>query len=137
MDKKLGGLMLIFFLLFTIFVTSVLFSKQLSTVTRAKEDYTPSAKASLLFAYPLLLKGDGVAKSSVSVFIRSDKGLPVKAQKVTISSSLGSLSQTELTTDDTGKAVTTLSSSTQGVSNITATIGDSVKMIQTLSITFQ
>ena len=137
MDKKLGGLMILFFLLVTIFTSFVLFNKQLSTITRAKEDYVPSAKASLLFAYPLLVKADGVDKSLISVFIRSDKGMPVKSQKVTITTTSGQLSATDLTTDDTGKASLSITSTTPGIANIGAIIGDSLKMTQPLSITFQ
>lgn len=137
MDKKLGGLLLVFFLLFTVFASSILFSTQLSSITRAKEDYVPSAKASLLFAFPLLVKADGTAKSTISVFIRSDKGMPVKDQKVALSASIGQLSTPEVTTDEKGKATVTLTSTTKGVSIIGATIGLSTKMTQPLSITFE
>lgn len=137
MDKKLGGLLIIFFLLFTIFASSILFSSQLSSITRAKEDYTPSAKASLLFAYPLIVKADGATKSTISVFIRSDKGMPIKAQKVTLTASLGQLSDREVTTDDKGKATATLTSPIPGISAIGAIIGGSLKLTQPLSITFQ
>lgn len=137
MDKKLGGLLLVFFLLFTVFASSILFSTQLSSITRAKEDYVPSAKASLLFAFPLLVKADGTTKSTISVFIRSDKGMPVKDQKVTLSASIGQLNPSEVTTDEKGKATATLTSTTKGVSIIGATIGMSTKMTQPLSITFE
>lgn len=137
MDKKLGGLLLVFFLLFTVFASSILFSTQLSSITRAKEDYVPSAKASLLFAFPLLVKADGTTKSTISVFIRSDKGMPVKDQKVTLSASIGQLNPSEVTTDEKGKATTTLTSTTKGISIIGATIGMSTKMTQPLSITFE
>jgi hypothetical protein len=137
MDKKLGGLLLVFFLLFTVFASSILFSTQLSTITKAKEDYVPSAKTSLLFAFPLLVKADGKAKSTISVFIRSDKGMPVKDQKVILTASVGQLDMTEVTTDDKGKATTTLTSSAPGVSIIGAMIGGNLKMTQPLSITFE
>lgn len=137
MDKKLGGLLLVFFLLFTVFASSVLFSTQLSSITRAKEDYVPSAKASLLFAYPLLVKADGTTKSTISVFIRSDKGMPVKDKKVMITSSVGQLSMPDVTTDEKGKATLTLTSSTKGVAVIEATIDGTLKMTQSLSITFE
>ena len=137
MDKKLGGLLIVFFLLFTIFASSVLFNNKLSSITRAKEDYAPSAKASLIFAYPLLVKADGTAKSTISVFIRSDKGLPVKDQKVMVTASVGILNLSEVTTDDKGKATVTLISNRPGVSTIGATIGGDLKISQPLSVTFQ
>jgi len=137
MDKKLGGLLLVFFLLFTVFASSVLFNTQLSSITRAKEDFAPSAKTSLLFAFPLLVKADGTTVSTISVFVRSDKGMPVKNQKVQITASLGNISATEITTDDKGKATTTVVSSNPGLSTITALIGGTIKISQPLSITFE
>ncbi|MCX6730695.1 MAG: Ig-like domain-containing protein [Candidatus Roizmanbacteria bacterium] len=137
MDKKLGGLLLVFFLLFTVFASSILFSTQLSSITGAKEDYVPSAKASLLFAYPLLVKADGTTKSIISIFIRSDKGMPVKDKKVILTASVGQLNIPEVTTDEKGKATVTLTSSTKGVSVIEAMIDGNLKMTQSLSITFE
>ncbi|MBF0208999.1 MAG: Ig-like domain-containing protein [Oligoflexia bacterium] len=137
MDKKLGGLLAVFFLLFTVFASSIVFNGQLSSITRAKEDFVPSATSSLLFAYPLLLKADGTSKSAVSVFIRSDKGMPVKAQKVSLTSSLGQFDVAEVTTDDKGKATANLSAANPGVAKIEALIGGSLKMTQQLSVTFE
>lgn len=137
MDKKLGGLLLVFFLLFTVFATIVLFNGQFTTFTRAKEDFAPSAKASLLFAYPLLVKADGVAKSTVNIFVRSDKGMPVKDKIVTITTSVGALSETEATTDDKGKASVTLTSSTPGTATVEVFIDRTLKMTQTLSVKFE
>ncbi len=137
MDKRLGGLLLVFFLLFTVFATVVLLNKQIVTFTRAKEDYTPSVSASLLFAYPLLLKADGTTKSTINVFVRSDKGMPVKDQKLTVSASLGNLDASEVTTDEKGKATVNLTSTTAGTAMVQAFIGGTLKMTQTLSIKFQ
>lgn len=136
MDKKLGGLLLVFFLLFSVFVTVVFFNKPLAKFTRAKEDYTPSTQSSLVFAYPLLVKADGTSKSLINVFIRSDKGIPVKDQKLTITSNLGTLSETEITTDDQGKATTQLSSTEKGVASIEVLIGGVSKLTQKLSVKF-
>jgi len=137
MDKKLSGLLVVFFLLFTLFASTILFNTQLSSITRAKEDYAANAKASLLFAYPLLLKADGKTKSTISVFVRSEKGMPVKNEKVVLSSSLGSLHTLIITTDDKGKATTTITSDTPGTSSIEAIIGGSLKVSQKLSIIFE
>lgn len=137
MDKKLGGLLLVFFLLFTVFATVVLFNGQFTTFTRAKEDFAPSAKASLLFAYPLLIKANGTEKSTINVFVRSDKGMPVKDKKLTITTSMGTLDKSEVTTDEKGKATTTLTSSTKGTAVIGAFIDQTLKITQTLSIKFE
>ena len=130
-------MLVIFFLLFSVFASSILFNSQLSSITRAKEDYAPSAKASLLFAYPLLVKADGTTKSTISVFVRSDKGMPVKDQKVALTASIGQLSTSEVSTDVKGKATATLISTSPGISSIEAIIGGSLKITQLLSVTFE
>jgi len=137
MDKRLGGLLLVFFLLFTVFATGMILNKQIVTFTRAKEDYAPSISASLLFGYPLLVKADGTSKTTINIFVRSDKGMPVKDQKLTITSSLGDLSSKDAVTDEKGKATLTLTSATPGIANVEAFIGGNLKMTQTLSIKFQ
>lgn len=137
MDKTLGALLIIFFLSFTIFVSLIFFNKPLAQFTRAKEDYLPSASNSLIFAYPLSVPADGATESTVSVFIRSDKGMPVKEQKVTLMSSVGSIRETNVTTDDQGKASFHISSPTAGIANIEAYVGGSIKLSQKLSVKFQ
>lgn len=137
MDKKLGGLLVVFFLLFTLFATLVLFNGQLTTFTRAREDFAPSAKTSLLFAYPLLVKANGTEKSTINIFVRSDKGMPVKDKVVTITTSVGALSKTEATTDEKGKASVTLTSSTPGTGTVEVFIDRTLKMTQTLSVKFE
>lgn len=137
MDKKLGGLLLVFFILFGAFVSSIVFNKQLLSFTRAKEDFAPSAKASLLFGYPLFVKADGKTKSIITVFVRSDKGTPVKNQKITLTASVGQLSNSAATTNNAGKATVSLTSTTPGSSVIGVTIGDAIKITQPLSILFE
>lgn len=138
MDRKLGGLLVVFFLLFTVFATVILLSTsgQLVTFTRASADNKPSETNSLLFGYPLMLKADGNTKSTINIFLRSANGTPIKDQKVTISASHGTLSDTEVTTNDQGKATVTITSSTPGTAAIEAFIGGTTKMSQALSIQF-
>lgn len=139
MDRKLGGLLLVFFLLFTVFATFIFLgsSGQLVSFTRASAANKPSETASLLFGYPLLVKADGIAKSNINIFIRSDKGMPVKDHKVTVVTSMGDLSEKEVTTNEQGKAVLTISSATPGTAVIQAFIGGTTKMSQSLSIQFK
>lgn len=137
MDKTLGALLAVFFLSFTIFVTVVFFNQPIARFTRAKEDYLPSTSNSLVFAYPLSVKADGQAASTINVFIRSDKGMPVKEQKVSLVSTLGSINEKEGTTDDQGKATFHLSSSQAGVASIEVMVGGSLKLTQKLSVKFE
>lgn len=137
MDKTLGALLVIFFLSFTIFISLLVFNKPLAQFTRAKEDYLPSAGNSLIFAYPLTVAADGKTASTVSVFVRSDKGMPVKDQQVTLISTVGTVKETVATTDEQGKASFHLSSTTAGVADIEAHVGGSLKLTQKLSVKFQ
>ncbi|PIV08796.1 hypothetical protein COS52_00845, partial [Candidatus Roizmanbacteria bacterium CG03_land_8_20_14_0_80_39_12] len=91
----------------------------------------------LLFAYPLLLKADGKEKSTINIFVRSDKGMPVKDKKLSITSTVGTLSDVEATTDEKGKATVTLTSATPGTAIVEASIDGMLKMSQTLSIKFE
>jgi len=139
MDKKLGGLLAVFFLMFVVFITVLYLSNsnQLVSFTRAKEDYQPSAKASLVFGYPLLVKADGTSKSTINIFIRSDKGMPVKNQELVVTTTFGDLSTTNVATNDQGKVSVTISSARAGTATITALIGGTTKVDQTLSIKFE
>ena len=130
-------MLLVFFLLFGIFITLIFFNKPLAKFTRAKEDYTPSPAASLLFAYPLLVKADGSAKSTINIFIRSEKGIPVKDQKLLITSTIGTFDKSEATTDEQGKATVALSSSVPGVASIEVLMNDTEKLTQKLSVKFE
>lgn len=136
MDKKLGALLLIFFLSFSIFITALFFNQPLAKFTRAKEDFLPSATSSLIFAYPLTVKADNTSESTINVFVRSEKGMPVKEQRITITSSIGRIKEPEVVTDDQGKASFHVVSATEGVAQIEAYIGGSLKLDQKLSIKF-
>ena len=136
MEKKLQVVLLLFFLTFSTFVIMVFFNQPLLKFTRAKEDVLASSKNSLLFAYPLSLKADNETKSTISVFIRSENGLPIKNKKITINTTLGVLKESNLTTDEQGKASTTIISQTSGIAQITAYF-DSILLIQKLSIKFE
>jgi len=136
MEKKLQVILLLFFLTFSLFIIMVFFNQPISKLTRAKEDVNPSSSNSLLFAYPLSLKADGKTASTVSVFIRSESGLPIKGRKVTFNSTLGVLKDNALVTDDQGKASTTLVSQAAGIAEITA-LFDSVPLAQKLTVKFE
>jgi len=135
MDKKLGGILVLFFLTFSIFVTVVFFNQPLTKLTRAKEDFLPSASNSLVFAYPLSLKADGKTPSAVNIFVRSAKGMPVKDQKVTVATTLGTVTELDATTNEQGKATFHLTSDTPGVAEVAVTVG-TIELTQKLSVKF-
>ncbi|PIY69038.1 hypothetical protein COY90_02685 [Candidatus Roizmanbacteria bacterium CG_4_10_14_0_8_um_filter_39_9] len=139
MDKTMGVLLVIFFLSFVIFISVVLLGGNSSLVkfTRAKEDFLPSATNSLVFAYPLTVKADGKGVSTVNIFVRSDKGMPIKDQKVSATAEVGTFKEADATTDDQGKAIMHISSSTPGVANIVVSVGGTLTLTQKISVKFE
>ena len=113
------------------------FNKPLAKFTRAKEDFLPSATNSLLFAYPLSQKADGISKSTINVFVRSEKGMPVKEQKVSVDTTLGTFDVADATTDDQGKATFQLASKTAGIASISVVVGGNLSLTQKLSVKFE
>lgn len=137
MDKTMKALLLIFFLSFTLLITIVFFNKPIAQFTRAKEDFLPSASNSLLFAFPLSVKADGKTQSTISVFVRSDKGMPVPDQKITLHISLGTVVESGGTTDAQGKATFHIYSDKPGITQIVTMIGGSLQIAQKLSVKFE
>lgn len=136
MNKKFIGLMSLFFLTFGVFSATVLFSKPLTQLIRAKEDVVSSAANSLIFAWPLTVNADGKSTSSVTVFIRTSTDRPVANKQVSITSTLGSFKNNIEATDNEGKATFVLTSDTKGIADIEASI-DNNKIQQKVSVKFE
>lgn len=122
MDKKLLGLMFLFFLSFALFASMVIFEKPLSNFTRAKEELAPSTADSLIFAWPLTTKADATTPSTITVFVRNVKTKPLSNRIVTVSSTLGTFKENSVTSDKEGKAEFHLTSDTPGIAEVTAKI---------------
>lgn len=135
MDKTLVGLMMIFFLAFTVFITFVVFNEQFSTITRASTDFV-SAEKSLIFAWPLTLKADGTEESEITVFIRTEDGRAIEGKSVTLETTAGQVLEDTVVTDKGGKALFTLTSSSPGVAEITAIV-DNITVKRTVSVKFE
>lgn len=135
MDKKLIGLLAIFFLTFGVFFSVVVFNKPLSRLIRASQELVPSASNSLVLAYPLTVKADGVAQATITVFLRNDKNMPVGNRPVLINSSLGQIKEQLLTTGKDGKAEFHLVSTTPGVADLTISTNN-INLTQKISIKF-
>jgi hypothetical protein len=137
MDKKLLILMNLFFLLFIVFIGFVFFSKPLFRLIRAKEEYLPSPKTSLMLAYPLTVKADGQSASQINVFIRSSTGIPVSNRTVVMKTNLGSIAPSTRATDSKGQANFKIISSTEGIANVEALIDGASPLDQKISILFK
>lgn len=135
MDKKLLALVTIFLIVFSLFTSLMIFNKKLSTLTRAKEDFSPSSSKTLLFAWPLLLPADGRSESTITIFVRNEKLFPLNNKKVILTSDLGTIKEIQSISQKDGKAEFKISSSIEGVAKIKATV-DNIPIAQTISIKF-
>lgn len=136
MNRKFLLLILIFFISFLLFVSFVIFQKPLARLTRAKEEFLPSAENSLIMAYPLKLKADGKSTSNVNVFIRSTSDVPIANAIVNLSSSIGQLTPNMISTDIEGKASFVLVSDQVGVASIEAKVNNQI-LDKKISVLFE
>jgi len=104
MDKKFMVLMVLFFVVFGVFVTTTLFSKNFKGFARASVTTDPSSQTSLIFAWPLTAKvGD---KVSVNVFVRNANNSALDKKPVKLVTNLGLVNGAQESTaesDKTGK----------------------------------
>ncbi len=136
MDKKLVGLVALFFLSFLFFLSVVLFNRPLSNLIRAKEDTLPSAQSSLLFVWPIDSKADGQSQVKIDVFVRSDSNKQLSNKQVRVSSTLGEVQPASAISDKSGKASFTLVSSTPGIAEVSA-IADSTPLTSKITVRFE
>jgi Na+/H+ antiporter NhaB len=138
MDKKFVALMMVFFLVFGVFITSTLFNKQIANFARASTETDPSSQTSLIFAWPLTAKiGD---KVEVNVFIRNANNLPLDKKHVRLVTNLGSINGTQESTsesDKTGKVSFTLSSNKTGIAELSAFVQNNIQLSQKISVKFE
>jgi len=135
MDKKLSGLIFIFFLAAFLFISLTIFNQPLSRFTRAKEELIPSKEKSLIFAWPLTSAVG--APVSINVFLRNEKGVPLVNKNITLSTTLGQISPSQAVTDKSGKATFTLISSQKGTAEVSATAENTYVLNQKVTVKFE
>lgn len=135
MDKKLGGLMALFFLSFFVFISLVVFNKPLSQFTRAAENFKVSAEKTLVVVWPLSAVSNK-DKVRVDVFVRSEANTPMSKRDVTLQSSLGVVDPITVKTDDLGQATFYLISQSPGEAGLTITIDGTIRPTQQFSVHF-
>lgn len=130
--------MVLFFIVFGIFITNTLFSKQLMGFARASAATDPSPKTSLIFAWPLTAKvGD---KINVNVFVRNSSNSPVDNKPVKLVTNLGLINgaqESTIESDKTGKVNFILTSNTIGLAELTAYVNGNIPLDQKVSIKFE
>lgn len=138
MDKKLLALITLFFISFAFFAAVTIFQQPLTRFTRAKEDFTPSPARSKILAWPFpSVKADGLTESTISVFVVSESDKPISDRTVSLSSSLGKLTNPTSITDKNGKATFNLSSASPGIAEIEAVVEPDIKLNQKISLSFE
>lgn len=137
MDKKLLVLLSLFFLSFVVFITLIFSGQSLFRLTRAKEEFLASGTTSLLLAWPLTVKADGVSQSTISVFIRSRANALVNNKSVSLNTSLGEIKEKEVITDKQGAAVFHLISNMKGIAEVSATVDNTIPVNQKVTIKFE
>lgn len=135
MDKKFVILIGVFFALFGLFISLILFERPLVRFTRAKLDQ-PSSEKSIIFAWPLKIAADGQSESVITVFARNEKGDELGKKAVTLTSSIGQLVESTVVADKLGKAEFKIRSSAPGVAEIKAIVDNTTPVNQTVSIEF-
>lgn len=136
MDKKFSILLSIFFLAFILFVTLVIFDRPLTSLIRASQS-VPSETKSLMFAWPLKAAADGTEESVVTVFVRSEDQKPIEKKQVNLTTSVGTVKESNQSTDTEGKATFHVVSSTPGTAEIRAVIDGTIQMTQSVSVKFE
>lgn len=137
MDKKLLGLVTLFFLSFLFFISIVLFNKPLTQLTRAKEDIQPSSVNSLLFGWPLTAKADGKDEVNINVFVRSENNKLIPNKTVKLDTNLGSIRTLSDISDKDGKTSFVLTSDSTGLAQISALIDNSIPVSKKLTVKFE
>lgn len=135
MDKKLLSLVILFISTFVFFIAILFFNEPLSKLTRAREETFPSADKSLIFAWPLTIKADGIEESEVNVFIRNDNNTLISNQRVELRSSLGDVKNITTISDINGKSTFKISSKIVGSTELSAVV-EGIKLTNKLTVKF-
>src|SRR4051794_12646966 len=134
MDRKLIGLLSVFFLAFALFVSVIFFHSNLGKGIRATESENASSTNSIILVYPLELNSNDGSYATISVFVRDadSKALPNKI--IDVSTSIGTVTPARITTDPNGKAAVNFTCTSPGTAQIHAIINSTVNINQTVTI---
>ncbi len=135
MDKKLLGLAVLLIVTIGIYSIFTFLKVPLTVFTQASQSSAPSLESSLIFAWPLEIKADGKTQSEITLFIRNTDGRGIPEQSVRLTTTIGQIKESLLSTDSDGKAIFHISSSQVGVAQIEAFV-DNNKLQRTISIKF-
>jgi hypothetical protein len=137
MDKKFIFLSSVFFLLFGLFISMIVLNQPLRRLTRAKEEFIPSSKTSMILAWPLSSPADGKTNVNVNVFVRNMNNLPLSNKKVNLITTLGQIKELQSVTDKNGKSTFILTSDTPGIAQLKAVVDNQIELEQKLTVKFE
>ncbi|MFA6081655.1 MAG: hypothetical protein WC741_04585 [Patescibacteria group bacterium] len=138
MDKKFVVLMILFFVVFGVFVSSTLLSGKIGNFARASTETDPSSTTSLIFAWPLTTNTGN--KVDINVFVRNANNLPLDKKPVRLVTNLGLINgarESLSESDKTGKVSFVLTSDVIGVAEITAFINGNIQLSQKVTVKFE
>jgi hypothetical protein len=136
MDKKLVGLAALLIISVAAYFIFVFWKVPFAIFTQASQTNSPSTISSLIFAWPLDLPADGKTPSEITVFIRSEDGRGIPEESVRLTSTVGDVKESLLTTNSEGKAIFHITSAQVGVAEIEAFV-DNKKLQRTISVKFR
>lgn len=130
-DNKFMGLVGIFFLVFGLFAVNVFFGRDIKQI-RARTAVASTTK-STLFSSARELTANGTDKATISVFVRADDGSGITNTPVSVTTTIGTITPTEVSTDTSGIANFFLTCTSAGIAQISAvskgvTIGNPVSV---------
>lgn len=137
MDKKLAGLLFIFFLSFTLFASVVIFDQSpISRFTRASSTTDASDTQSIALVWPLEPPADGSSESTITVFVRNANGGKVSDKVVTVRATNGTIKEASVVSDkETGKAEFHFRCAAPGKAAISVFVNATVQLKQQLGVT--
>ena len=138
MDKKFIALMILFFVVFGVFISTTLLNGKIGNFARASTETDPSSTTSLIFAWPLTAKvGD---KVDVNIFIRNAGNLPLNKKPVRLVTNLGLVNgavESFSESDKTGKVSFILTSNEVGIAELTAFVNGNIQLSQKVTVKFE
>lgn len=136
MDKKLTGLMVLFFLSFAVFSYAILSNTRLTSFTRANVSETKTDLEKLLMViYPLTVQADGTQESTITVFVRNRFDSPLENKSIILRTTFGQVKEGVVISKE-GKATFHLISSSAGKAELTAEVLGEGTLNQKSTVTF-
>lgn len=136
MDKKLVGLVALFFISFAVFSTLMVTNRSLTSFTRANvQDTKADLNKSLIVVYPIVSQSGAQEAITATVFVRNSRNSPLENKQVTLTSTLGTVREGTVVTQD-GKATFHITSTTPGQSVLTAEVMGEGPLTQNVTVTF-